>query len=465
MDGYFNPLWLSRLQFAVTTLFHILWPLMSIGLSLFMLFNEIAWLRTGEKIYYVHCRFWGKLFLLGFGIGVASGLPLEFQFGTNWARFSHASGGFFGNILGFEAAMAFMLEAAFLGISVFGWNRVGPRVHAFATAMVTVGASLSAFWIMDANAWMQTPTGVSLERGSIVVNDYYAALFNPALVYSFTHMWTACIETTLFFIAGISAWCILRDRNRPFFLKSFKMAVVAAIIVTPLQIYLGDLSGRGVAKYQPAKAAAMESHWRTNGPGEGAAWAVVAWPDAQRDGNVWEVRIPYMLSLLATHKPTGRVEGLEAFAPADRPPIVIPFYAFRIMFLIGLVMFGLMVWAVWGWRRGWLAPEQIERHRWFWKIWGWAIPLGFIAAQMGWATREVGRQPWIIYNVMRTSQGVSNLTAMPPAATLVAYTGIYLLLLVIFVVFVARIIRKGPNMDQALPTYGRRPAQDAEGYA
>jgi cytochrome d ubiquinol oxidase subunit I len=455
MDGFYDPLWLSRLQFALTTLFHILWPIMSIGLSLFMLVSEIAWLRTGNRVYYDHCRFWGKIFLLGFGIGVASGLPLEFQFGTNWARFSRAGGDFFGSILGFETTTAFMLESAFLGISMFGWNRIRPGVHVFATAMVAVGASLSAFWIMDANSWMQTPTGAAMVNGRLVINDYFAAMFNPSLVHSFTHMWIACIEATLFFVAGVSAWCILRNRHRPFFMQSFKLAVAAAIIITPLQIYLGDLSARKVAQYQPAKTAAMEAHWQTNAPGMGAGWSVVAWPNKDGTGNAWDLRIPYMLSILVSHDLTGRVAGLEEFAPADRPSIVIPYYCLRVMFVIGFLMLGLMVWACWLWRRGGLNADNINRHRWFWRSWIAAIPLGFIAVQTGWATREVGRQPWIIYNMMRTADGVSNLTASQTLGTLIAYTGVYILLLALFIVFAVRILRKGPDTNSPLPTPGR----------
>jgi cytochrome bd ubiquinol oxidase subunit I len=454
MDPSVAPLWLSRLQFAVTTLFHMLWPLLSIGLSLFMLCTEIAWLRTGRRIYYQHTRFWARLFLLSFGLGVASGLPLEFQFGTNWARFSQVSGGFFGAILGFEGAMAFMLEAAFLGISVFGWNRVGPRVHVFATAMVAVGASLSAFWIMVANSWMQTPTGVTLTGGRIVVNDYFRALFNPSLVVSFPHMWVACVETTLFFVAGISAWYILRARERMFFLQSFKIAVAAAIVIVPVQIFLGDLSGQSLGHTQPAKIAALEAHWQTNPPGEPASWRVVAWPALDADDNAWELRVPYVLSLLETHSLTGQVVGLQTFPKADRPPVVIPFYAFRLMVAIGFALLGLMVWAVWRWVRGGLSGRRVEDGRWFWRAWVAAIPLGFVATELGWAVREVGRQPWIIYGMMRTRDGVSTLPPAPPAVTLAAYTAIYVALLLLFIVFAARIVRRGPDLELALPTYG-----------
>jgi cytochrome d ubiquinol oxidase subunit I len=451
MDDFFNPLMLSRLQFAVTTLFHMLWPLLGIGLALMLVVMEGWWLKTGDEIYYRHTRFWSKLYLLSFGVGVASGVPLEFQFGTNWAAFSQTSGGFFGNILGFEGAMAFMLEAAFLGIMLFGWHRVSRGMHMFATTMVALGASISAFWIMDASAWMQVPAGVSFERGQAVITDYIAAVFNPALIYSFTHMWAACIETTLFFVAGISAWVIWKNRHSSFFLKSFKISLALAAIFAPLQIYLGDLSGRKVVKYQPAKAAAMEAHWQTNPHGTGAAFAVIAWPDTYRQENLWEIKIPYMLSILSTHSPTGQVVGLRDFPQSDQPPILLPFYAFRLMLAIGLFFIFLTIWGLWKWYKGALAPEAARQNRWFWLAWVFSIPLGFFASDLGWIVREVGRQPWIIYNIMRTSEGVSNLTASAAAMTFSAYCFIYLVMLILYIVFAARIIAKGPDMTSPLP--------------
>jgi cytochrome d ubiquinol oxidase subunit I len=451
MQEIFNPVTLSRMQFAVTTLFHMLWPLLSIGLGLFLVLMEALWLGTGREIYYRHTRFWAKLYLLSFGIGVASGVPLEFQFGTNWAGFSRTSGEYFGNILGFEAAMAFMLEAAFLGIMLFAWERVSRGVHFFATVMVALGGSISAFWIMGANAWMQVPTGVKMENGVLKVTDYTAAILNPALVYSFTHMWVACIVTTLFFVAGISAWAILKNRNSQFFLRSFKICLAIAIIFTPLQIYLGDLSGRKVAKLQPAKTAAMEAHWQTNAGNSGADWILAAWPDSRLQKNAWQIRIPNLLSILITHSPTGKVRGLSDFPPADQPPVAVTFYSFRLMIAIGLVFLFLMLWGLWKWRKGWLEIENITRHRYFWLTWTLSIPLGFIASDLGWVVREVGRQPWVLYNIMRTSEGVSNLTVSATAASLIAYCLVYLAMLIFYIIFAGRIISKGPDMLSPLP--------------
>lgn len=453
MEAFFNPLMLSRVQFAVTTIFHMLWPLLSIGLSFLMVIMEIMWLRTKDEAYYRHVRFWSRIFILTFGIGVASGLPLEFEFGTNWAGFSKAAGDFFGNILGFEGSMAFALEAAFLAIFIFGWKRVSKGVHLFSTIMVAFGASLSAFWIMDANSWMQTPAGVRMINGRIEVTNYLAAVFNPDLGVSFSHMWVACVETTLFFVAGISAWYILRKKHIGFFLKSFKIAVILAVVITPLQIYLGDLSGRTVVDYQPAKAAAMEAHWNTNAPGTGAPWAIVAWPDPAGQKNLWAIEVPDVLSLLSYHTFTGQVTGLKAFPKSDQPPIALPFYAFRIMVLLGFIMAFMMLLALWYWYRGKLRPDAAAGHEKFWKIWYCGIPLGFIATELGWIVREVGRQPWIIYNLMRTDQGVSKLSASTAAVSLLFFTAVYVALFVLFVTFTRKILVKGPDLTSPVPGY------------
>ncbi len=446
MLGYWDPVFLSRLQFAFTTLFHMLWPLLTIGLSLFLVLMEFLWLTTRDENYFRHVGFWATLLLLSFGIGVATGLPLEFQFGTNWAKFSRTSGGFFGNILGFEGAMAFMLEAVFLGIMMFGWKRVSRGVHFFSTIMVALGASISAFWIMDASSWMQTPAGVSIQNGQTTITDYVAAVFNPAMGYSFWHMEAAALETSLFFVGAISAWYLLKRRHSAFFLKSLKAALALAIVVTPLQIWLGDLSARGVHAYQPAKAAAIDAHWQTNPPGTGAPLALLAWPDGAAGKNAWALTVPDMLSILSTRSAAGQVIGLNDFPPEDWPPIVLPFYSFRIMVGIGLLMFLIMLATVWVWLRGGLNPAAAPAHRRLLQAWLCMAPLGFIASDLGWIVREVGRQPWVIYNIMRTSQGVSNLPTNPPAVTLGLYVLAYAVLLAGFFIFARRILHKGPDV-------------------
>jgi cytochrome d ubiquinol oxidase subunit I len=444
-----DPLQLSRIQFAVTTLFHMLWPLISIGLALYMVIMEILWLRTKNDLYYRHIRFWSMIFLLTFGIGVASGIPLEMEFGTNWSRFSEASGEIMGNILGFEAAMAFALEAAFLAIFVFGWKRVSRGVHLFSTIMVFFGATLSAFWIMGANSWMQIPAGTELRNGEIVITNYFKAIFNPGLLTSFTHIWAACIETTVFLVAGISAWFILRKRHADFFMRSFKVALVIAIFVTPTQIFLGDRSARAQFVYQPAKAAAMEANWHTNPPGTGASWALIAIPNRAQQKNDFAIEIPNLLSLLADRTFKGQVTGLSSIPRENQPPIVLPFYAFRIMVGLAFIMFFMMLWAVWYWYRKRLGAGSVPNI--FWKTWLIASPIGYLATEMGWVVREVGRQPWIIYNLMRTSEGVSNLTVSQTRISLALFLIIYLTLLGLFFFFVFRIMLRGPDLTSPVP--------------
>ena len=452
MDILTDHLFLSRLQFAVTTMFHINFPLLSIGLSLFLVVLEALWLKTGDPDYYQHFQFWSKLFILNVAVGVVSGLPLEFQFGANWGRFSAATHGFFGHLLGFEGAMAFMLEAAFLGIMVFGWQRVPPRLHFLSTCLVAFGASLSAFWIMVANSWMQTPAGGHFTDNRFFVTDYLKAVFNPDLPWGFTHMWVACLETALFVVGGISAWYILKKREPRFFLRSFKLAFWGAILIAPLQIWLGDASGRAVAAYQPTKLGAIESHWRTNPPGQGAPWKLLAWPNPANQDNDWTfLEIPSGLSLLITRTSTGRVKGLREFPPEDQPPIVLPFYAFRIMVAIGFGLLFLMLWTLWAWYRGRLAGERFAWQKWLLRAWVAAAPLGYIAVETGWVTREVGRQPWIIFGLMRTKDGTSLLPATTVAASLGVYLLIYALLLLVFLALARRILAKGPDLTLPLP--------------
>jgi cytochrome d ubiquinol oxidase subunit I len=319
MDILQDPVLLSRLQFAITAMFHILWPILTVGLSLTLVIFEGLWLKTGDIDHYLHARFWGKLFLLNFSIGVISGLPMEFEFGTNWSRFSIVTGEFFGNILGYEGAMAFMLEAGFLGIMLFGWLRVLPIIHLLATCMVALGASLSAFWILVANSWMQTPAGIHLENNRVVVDSYFDAIFNKNMPWAVSHMWFACLTTSLFVVGGLSAWYILKNRHTDFFLKSFKLALIGVIFVIPIQLYLGDGSGREVFANQPAKGAAIEAHWTTNQTGTGASWNLLVWPNKTEQKNDWAISIPNILSVLATGDQHGQVKGL-------REPLKIAFF-------------------------------------------------------------------------------------------------------------------------------------------
>lgn len=447
MDALPDSVVLSRLQFAWTTLFHMLWPVITIGLSLWIVVLELLWLRTKDLDYYRHARFWTKLFILCFGIGVVTGVPLEFEFGTNWAPFAISAGDFFGNILGFEGAMAFMLEAGFLGIMVFGWHRVPPGAHAFATSMVALGASGSAFWIMAANAWMQTPAGGEFVDGRFIVGSYTEAIFNPNMPWAVAHMWMACIATSVFAIGGICAWYILKGVHTAFFAKALRLCVLAALIVAPAQILLGDGSGTNVFEHQPAKGAAIEGHWDTNAPGQGAAWSILAWPDSETERNLWSIEIPNLLSWLATKSSTGEVTGLRDIPVDERPPMLpLLYYSFRVMVAIGLFFLVVATLSAWVWKRGGLAPDRITQHRRMLKLWVIAGPLGFVAVEAGWIVREVGRQPWIIYGVMRTSDGASDLPAASIAVTLIFFLVTYSLLFLVFVVFFRRLLARGPDM-------------------
>jgi cytochrome d ubiquinol oxidase subunit I len=445
METLSSHIMLSRIQFAFTAMFHILWPVLTIGLSLYILIMEIMWLRRKDEFYYRQTRFWTRLFILNFAVGVVTGIPMEFQFGTNWGGFSTAGGDIFGHFMGFEASMAFMLEAAFLGIMIWGWKRVPPLMHLFATAMVTLGSSLSAFWIMTANAWMQTPSGGIFEDGRFIAQSNVDAILNANMPWAASHMWFACLEVTLFVVGGISARQILKGRHVAFFLRSFKTAVLAAIIITPLQIYLGDGSGRQIAEIQPAKLAAMEAHWQTNAPGEGASWNILAWPDRKEQNNKWSISVPYGLSLLTTLSPDGRVRGLKEFPKEDQPPVWLPFYSFRVMFGLGSLFFILTLWTLVAWRKGLLRPESASRQKMLMMSWVAALPLSYVAMEAGWITREVGRQPWIIYGVLRTGDAASPLPAYSVGGSLAVFTLLYSILFFLFLFFARNIIRKGPD--------------------
>ncbi|MEA4856781.1 cytochrome ubiquinol oxidase subunit I [Solidesulfovibrio sp.] len=446
-----DPVFLSRVQFALTTAFHITFPTLTIGLAVYLVVVEWLWLRTGDLLYFRQFRFWSRLFAVNFAVGVVSGIPLEFQFGTNWGPFSATVGNFFGQILGFEGTMAFMLESAFLYLMLFGWKRVGPKMHFFSTIMVAFGSSLSAFWILVANSWMQTPSGGHLAGGIFVVDDYLAAVFSPDLPLAFSHMYLACLEVTLFVVGAVSGANILLGRNVPFFLKSFKIAALAAIVVAPLQAFVGDSNGQEIGRLQPAKVAAIEAHWDTNKPGTGAPWNMLAWPDPRNERNFFEIQIPYALSLLITHSPTGTVPGLKDFPREDRPPIVLPFYAFRLMVGVGFAMMAVMAWTVWAWRQGRLSLERAPGERYLYYAWGLMAGGAYLAVLMGWVTREVGRQPWLAYGLIRTGEGHSDLAAGAVWLSLTGFVAAYAVLFTLFLFFMAKLVRKGPDMAELPP--------------
>ena len=445
---------LSRLQFALTAIFHMLWPVLTTGMAIYLIVVEGLWLKTRNENYYYHARFWAKLYVLNFGIGVASGLPMEFEFGTNWAPFSQAVGDFFGSVLGFEASMAFALEAGFLGIMLFGWERVPPVMHYFATIMVAFGANLSIFWILSANSWLQTPAGGEFINGNFVVGDYFQAIFNPFMLNSVLHMFFATMETSLFVIGGISAWYLLNKRHTEFFSLSFKIVLAIAIAVAPLQLYIGHLSGEQVYHYQPTKLAAMEAQWETIPAGESPSWSMVAIPNDKAETNDWEISIPGLLSYILEIKPqlSEPVLGLKEYAPEDRPhQIGLVYYAFRIMIAIGFILAGLMAVTVLQWLRGKLSPEDIAQQKWLLRLWLLSAPLGYIAVECGWIVRCVGRQPWTVYGEIRTVDAASQLPAGDVLTSLTAFAIVYSILFVFALYFGSRIIRKGPNFNLPIP--------------
>ncbi|MBN8776365.1 cytochrome ubiquinol oxidase subunit I [Thiomonas arsenitoxydans] len=465
MDWLQNPEFLARAQFGFIAMFHIMWPPLTIGLALVLFGMEAAWVKTKNVFYFHQVKFWTKLFLINFGVGVISGIPMEFSFGTNWGPFSTSAGDFMGNILGFETAMAFMLEAGFLGIMLFGWGRVGSKMHLFATGMVAFGSTLSAFWIMVANSWMQTPAGVKLVDGKFAITNWYDAVFNPDLPYGFGHMFTAAIELSLVVMAGVSAYYLLKKRHVDFFRPAFKWAVISLFIVAPLQIFIGDSAGSSLAETQPAKLAAIEAHWHTNKPGEGAPWALLAIPNQKEQKNDWALEIPDGLSMIVTKTMTGKVVGLDHFKPQDQPPVWIPFYGFRVMVAAGVFVAFMAFWTLWMlWRkRERMTAARISENKWLLRGWLLAVPAIYAAVEAGWMTREVGRQPWIVYGMMRTSQGVSNLPADTVLWSLAMYMLFYGVIGVTAFVFAARMIRKGPSFEDppGAPGQGGKPEHAA----
>ena len=442
---------LSRIQFAVTTMFHILFPVLTIGLALYLVVMEFLWLTTKEEIYYRIYRFWVKIFAINFGIGVVSGVVLEFEFGTNFSRFSQMVANVFSPLLAFEVMTAFFLEAGFLGIMLFGWEKVHRTIHFLATCLVALGAILSAFWILAANSWMQTPAGYNLVNGKFMVTDFSAAIFNPSLPVRMSHMTMASFETSAFVIAGISAYFLLKGKQRELFRRSLGIALLMAALFSPLQIYIGDASGRQVFHHQPVKLAALEGHWETNTE-EGAPFAVIALQDMEAEKNLYELSIPNGLSLLVTHSSHGQVLGLKEFPKKDRPNVFILFWSFRLMVAIGFILFIVMVWAGVLWRR-----RTLFENRLFLRTLIVVHPLGFLASELGWITNEVGRQPWVVYNLMRTAEGVSPI----PAGNVIWSLSLFLIVFIVvgasYFYYVLKTLARGPDLSSPVPPI-QRPA-------
>jgi len=436
---------LSRLQFGLTTAFHILFPTLTIGLAVYLVVVEALWLRTKREVYYRMYRFWVKIFAVHFAVGVVSGITLEFEFGTNFARFSEAVGNVLGPLFAYEGMTAFFLEAGFLGIMLFGWKRVPRSVHFLSTCLVAFGACLSGFWIMAANSWMQTPTGFTMENGKFFVTSFRDVIFNPSFPTHLVHMLMASYETTAFAIAGISAFFLLRKSNEGFFRRSLGLALIMAAVFAPLQVVFGDLKGQSVAHHQPAKLAAIEAHWETNTDG-GAPLLVFALPDMELESNRFEVKIPKMLSLLITHSLDGEVTGLKEFRADERPDARIAFFSFRVMAGIGFLLLFVMLWALFLWRK-----KRLFESKNFLAVLVAVQPLGFAATVTGWITAEMGRQPWIVYGHMKTPAGVSPIAAGNVAWSLVLFFCLFLTIGSVYLYYIFKILKSGPDLDSPIP--------------
>jgi cytochrome d ubiquinol oxidase subunit I len=451
MESVMDAVFLSRIQFAVTTMFHILFPALTIGLALYLVVVEFLWLITKQEIYYRMYRFWVKIFAINFGVGVVSGIVLEFEFGTNFSRFSQMVSNVFSPLLAFEVMTAFFLEAGFLGIMLFGWERVHRSIHFLATCLVSLGAILSAFWILAANSWMQTPAGYKLVNGKFMVTNFSDVIFNPSLFARMGHMTTASFETSAFVVAGISAYYLLKEKQTVLLRRSLAISLVMAFIFAPLQIYLGDVSGRQVFHHQPEKLAAMEAHWETNTEG-GAPFVVIAFSDMEAEKNLFELNIPNGLSLMVTHSFDGQVPGLKEFPRNDRPDVFILFWSFRLMVAIGFILFFVMVWAAVLWRWG-----HLYNHRPFLRTLLVLHPLGFVATELGWITTEVGRQPWLVYHLMRTAEGISPI----PAGNVIWSLSLFLIIFTIigasYFYYILKTLDRGPDLASPIPPI-QRPA-------
>ena len=433
-----DALILSRLQFAFTIAFHIIFPSFTIGLASFLAVLEGLWLLTGKTAFKTLYLYWVKIFAISFGMGVVSGVVLSYQLGTNWSVFSAVSAPVIGPLLAFEVLTAFFLEASFLGVMLFGWKKVGPGLHFTATALVAVGTLISAFWIISANSWMQHPTGHTvLADGTLRAVDWWQVIFSPTFPERFVHMALAAYLTTALVVGAASAWRILKHGVEAEAKIALRMAIGMFAIVAPLQLLVGDLSGKDVGKYQPAKLAAIEAFWetRTEQP-----FHIAAWPDRAAEGNRFEISIPKLGSLITAGAIDAEVKGLKAFAPEDRPPVFIVFWAFRVMVGLGLLMIALGLWGAW---LVWRTPGP-EQNRWYLRFAVAMGPAGFIAVISGWIVAEVGRQPYVIYGILRTADAVSPVGAGQVTASLLAFMSIYAVVFSVGVLYILRLIAAGP---------------------
>jgi cytochrome d ubiquinol oxidase subunit I len=431
-----DALMLSRLQFAVATFFHFIFVPLTLGLSILIAIMETVYVRTGDEDYRRMARFWGRLFIINFAIGVVTGLTLEFQFGTNWSRYSRYVGDIFGSLLAIEATLAFFLESTFLAVWIFGWNRLSPRLHNLSIWLVALASNLSALWILIANSWMQHPVGYTIRGGRAELSDFLAIVTQPFAIQQFFHTVSGAYILAGFFVMGISAYHLLRRQHIAFFTKSFRMALTFALIFSLAEIVQGHIHGSEVAKIQPTKLAAMESLWESQ---TGAPMWLFLIPDEKNERNLVELgRIPGALSMLAYHSSQAPVKGLKDFPKDERPPVALTFVAFRTMVGLGFLFALLTV-------VGWFKRHKLVESPGFLKVMLYAIPLPYIALQAGWIVTEVGRQPWIVYGLMKTTDAVSPIAASQVGVSLGAFILVYSLLGAAAFYLMIRYARLGPQ--------------------
>lgn len=433
---------LARIQFGFTISFHIIFPAITIGLASYLAVLEGCWLLTKQKVYRDLYHFWLKIFAVNFGMGVVSGVVMAYQFGTNWSFFSDFAGSIIGPLLTYEVLTAFFLEAGFLGVMLFGWNRVGPSLHFFATVMVAAGTLISATWILAANSWMQTPQGYEIIDGRVVPTDWFQVIFNPSFPYRLLHMTAGAYLATALFVGASAAYHLLKKHDTPAIRTMLSMAMWMTLAVAPIQAVIGDFHGLNTLKHQPAKIAAIEGHWE-NRVGESVPLIVFGWPDMQREETRYALAIPKLGSLILTQSLDGQIKGLKEFAAEDRPNATVIFWSFRIMVGLGLLMILLSLWSLWLRR-----ADALFRSRAFLRLALYMGPSGLIAILAGWYTAEIGRQPWVIYGVMRTADAASPQGVPALALSLGLFVVAYLAVFGVGIAYVLRLVRKGPVMGE-----------------
>lgn len=455
----FDATILARIQFAFTVTFHIIFPSFSIGLAAFIATLLVRWRMTGEEKFHRLARYWTKIFAVSFAMGVVSGIVLSYQFGTNWSRFSEVAGNVVGPLIGYEVLTAFFLEATFLGIMLFGWQRVSPNLHVTAAVLVAVGTSMSAFWILAANSWMQTPAGHEVRNGIAYPVYWLQVIFNPSFPYRFAHMFTAAYLTTSLVVLSVGARYLLQKRFIEEAKTMMRMGLGMVAVLAPLQLVIGDLHGLNTAKYQPAKVAAMEAHWDGSKP---ADLVLFGWPDQRGETNRFEISIPNLASLIITHDLNGTFKGLKDFKPDERPNVLWSFFAFRVMVGLGMAMIAL------GFAGAYLyARKKIFETDWYLRLASYAWPAGFIAIVAGWWVTETGRQPYLVYGILRTADAVSPVAAGAILLSLILFVLVYSSVFSMGVYYINKLIEKGPQgrADAAPEGMPSRPLSAAEDAA